>query len=80
VLIHREKPKKGGFPECLGRGTWGSFFFKKDPFSPECLEGALREEVFKKQLSSLSVALGEEDFFKKTNFFSGCCTRGRGFF
>jgi hypothetical protein len=36
----------------------------------------------KKQISSPSVALGEEGFFLKkiTKFFPECCTRGRGIF
>jgi hypothetical protein len=50
---------------------------------PVCLGWGTRGRgLIEKQISisSPGVALGEEDFFKKINFFPECCTRGRVFF
>jgi hypothetical protein len=58
------KAKKGRLPRVPRQGHSGKFFLRKGTHSSaSAWEGALGEEVFKKQLSSPSVALEEEDFF-----------------
>ena len=62
----RKKKFRGGFPECLSRGTRQRGFFKKKQISlPSAWAAALGKDYLKKiQKSSPSVALGEE---KKEN-------------
>jgi hypothetical protein len=55
------KKNKGGFPECLSMGTRGRGFEKrKMNFFPECCTRGRGFKIKKKEISSPSVALGEE--------------------
>jgi hypothetical protein len=68
LLCHKEKQKKKSFPKCLSRGTRGRVVFLKSGTysSPSAWDGSLGEEDFlKKSNFSSSVALREEDFYKK---------------
>jgi hypothetical protein len=69
LCLSQGKAKKKRLPECLSRGTRGRvvFFKKKGTYSsPSAWDGSLGEEDFlKKSNFSSSVALREEDFYKK---------------
>jgi hypothetical protein len=82
VLIHKEKPKKGGFLECLRRGTRESFFKKKGSILPRVLgrgtqgRGFLKNNFLPRVLHS-----GKRIFFKKKQISSpGVALEEEGFF